>query len=172
MVTIDKESVEVSAGFAGLIAGALVGGPFVGVVLALASNYLSKQETEVGDVARGVGKASLEIFNFFAKVANKYNLGDKVGQATESALNKLKEYDGDAQVVSKIEETLKTTSEKLAELDKEYDLKAKTGDVLKKASDLNTQAFKKAEELNKEYKLTDKLSETVSKAVEEAKKSQ
>eukprot|EP00638_Chattonella_subsalsa_P014820 CAMPEP_0117826908 /NCGR_PEP_ID=MMETSP0949-20121206/6385_1 /TAXON_ID=44440 /ORGANISM="Chattonella subsalsa, Strain CCMP2191" /LENGTH=100 /DNA_ID=CAMNT_0005667227 /DNA_START=573 /DNA_END=871 /DNA_ORIENTATION=+ len=88
------------------------------------SNYASKQDSDVGEVARGVGKSALGVFNFVAKLASKYEFGDKVSKATGSVLDKLKEYDTDAQIVTKVESTLKTTSEKVAELDKEYNLKA------------------------------------------------
>jgi len=111
----------------------------------------------------------LGVFNFVAKLASKYEFGDKVSKATGSVLDKLKEYDTDAQIVTKVESTLKTTSEKVAELDKEYNLKAKTGELLKQAGDLSSAAVEKGIEYNKEYKLTDKISNSVSEAVQKIK---
>lgn len=169
LVVVEKENIEVFSGIAGLVAGSIVGGPFLGVILALGANFISKQDSDAGEAARGIGKTSLEVFNYGAKIFTKYGVGEKIGEATDSALNKLKEYDGEGQVVTKIESTLKATGEKISDLDKQYDLKAKTGEVLKKASSLNSEAINKAAELEKEYKLTDKVKQSIDEAVKKAK---
>lgn len=85
-------------------AGVLVFGPILGVILGLLTNYVAKTEGEVGDVARGLGKTSLDVFNYLVKVNSKYELGAKLSSASESLVEKLKEADGESQIVPKIEE--------------------------------------------------------------------
>lgn len=74
------------------------------MILGLITNYIAKTEGEAGDVARGVGKTSLDVFNYLVKVNSKYELGAKLSSASESLVDKLKEADGESQIVPKIEE--------------------------------------------------------------------
>ena len=68
-------------------AGFGVGGPVFGALSAALVNYDSKQDNEVGDVARGVGKVALDVFNFLTKLNNKYDLTDKAGTAAVDAID-------------------------------------------------------------------------------------
>ena len=58
-----------------------------GALSAALVNYVSKQDNEVGDVARGVGKVALDVFNFLTKLNNKYDLTDKAGTAAIDAIS-------------------------------------------------------------------------------------
>lgn len=79
-------------------------GPIFGILFGLLTNYAAKSENEVGEAARGVGKTALEIFNYIAKVNDKYQIGDKVTDASSKLYSKIKESEGDDSVVTKLEE--------------------------------------------------------------------
>jgi hypothetical protein len=50
-------------------------GPVVGVALGLLASYLARSsENEVGEVARGVGKTALEVYNYLIKLNDKYKV--------------------------------------------------------------------------------------------------
>ena len=60
------------------VAGLVLGGPVLAAITAVLGNYGSKQESEVGDVVRGVGKVSLDVYNFLLKMNAKYDISTKV----------------------------------------------------------------------------------------------
>lgn len=170
VVPADKEAIEVSAGLTTFILGSILINPIGGLVLGSAVNYISKQDSDASEVARGVGKVAIDSFNFVSKIFTKYDVGDKTSSALGEAVSGLKEKDTQYGVIEKAEATLKATSDKIAELDAEYDLKAKTGQVLVKASEVSTAAVEVVKELNEEYKITDKAVDAAKKAVESASK--
>lgn len=50
-------------------------GPVFGVVLGLLANYIARSsDNEVGEVARGVGKTALDVYNYLAKLNEKYKV--------------------------------------------------------------------------------------------------
>merc|ERR1719198_2003437 len=133
LVPVNEENIGAGASTLGAVAGVAVGGPVVGAVGAAVVNYVSKQDNELGDVARGIGKVALDVFNFATKLNSKYDLTDKL-----SALND--EYD----LVGKGKQVLWVAGDlsekaivKGIELNEEYELvdKAKTavGDAVAKA---------------------------------------
>lgn len=82
LVCVPSSSGSTSAGIVGAGAGiVLLGfGPVVGVALGLLASYLARSsENEVGEVARGVGKTALEVYNYLIKLNDKY----KVRSASE-----------------------------------------------------------------------------------------
>ena len=141
-----------------------------GALSAALVNYVSKQDNEVGDVARGVGKVALDVFNFLTKLNNKYDLTDKAGTAAIDAIDKVKEKDAEG-VLDKVEDALATTTDKLSALNDEYDLVGKGKQVLWVAGDLSEKAIMKGIELNDEYDLVDKAVDAGKEAVEKAKES-
>ncbi|CAM9482217.1 unnamed protein product [Chrysoparadoxa australica] len=169
IVQATTENVEFSAGVVGGLAGFLVGGPFLGAILAGITNYSSKQENEVGVAVRGVSTAALEVYNFLANFSAKYDLGSKTADVVDDTLTKIKK-SGDADTIEKVETTLKTTFSKAKELSNEYDLVAKGKQALGVAAELSDTAIEKTKELEKEYKVTDKVKESLSKAIDSAKK--
>lgn len=170
MIAIKDESVEFTAGVIGAVAGFVLGGPVVGAVGAAAANYISKQETEVSEVISAVSKSSLEVYNYLAKLDDKYELLSKTKKSLESALDKLKAGDNvDPETVAKVENALSQTTSKINEINEEYDLVGAGMTALGVAGDLVEKAIIKANELNAEYKLTDKALEALNKAVDTAK---
>ena len=90
LITVNEENIGAGASTLGGVAGFVVGGPVFGALSAALVNYVSKQDNEVGDVARGVGKVALDVFNFLTKLNNKYDLTDKAGTAAVDAIDKVK----------------------------------------------------------------------------------
>jgi len=96
--------VSYSATIAGASAGLVLLGPLAALFFGVAANYASKADNEAGEVARGVGKTLLDVWNYLAKINEKYNIGEKVGETTKELYTKVKESDGDDGAVAKVEE--------------------------------------------------------------------
>ena len=120
-------------------------------------------QTQVGEVVRGVGKVSLDVYNFLLKINGKYDLTDKAGAQLKDQLNKLKA-GSSGETIAKVEDALGKATSKFAELDKEYDLVEKGKQALGYAGDLSAKAIDKGIELNAEYKLTDQVVAKVTEA--------
>ena len=119
--------------------------------------------SQVGEVVRGVGKVSLDVYNFLLKINGKYDLTDKAGSQLKDQLNKLKA-GSSGETIAKVEDALGKATSKFAELDKEYDLVEKGKQALGYAGDLSAKAIDKGIELNAEYKLTDQVVAKVTEA--------
>ena len=119
--------------------------------------------TQVGEVVRGVGKVSLDVYNFLLKINGKYDLTDKAGAQLKDQLNKLKA-GSSGETIAKVEDALSKATSKFNELDKEYDLVEKGKQALGYAGDLSAKAIDKGLELNAEYKLTDQVVAKVTEA--------
>ena len=119
--------------------------------------------SQVGEVVRGVGKVSLDVYNFLLKINGKYDLTDKAGAQLKDQLNKLKA-GSSGETIAKVEDALGKATSKFAELDKEYDLVEKGKQALGYAGDLSAKAIDKGIELNAEYKLTDQVVAKVTEA--------
>ena len=122
-----------------------------------------RARTQVGEVVRGVGKVSLDVYNFLLKINGKYDLTDKAGSQLKDQLNKLKA-GSSGETIAKVEDALGKATSKFAELDKEYDLVEKGKQALGYAGDLSAKAIDKGIELNAEYKLTDQVVAKVTEA--------
>ena len=122
-----------------------------------------RARTQVGEVVRGVGKVSLDVYNFLLKINGKYDLTDKAGAQLKDQLNKLKA-GSSGETIAKVEDALSKATSKFNELDKEYDLVEKGKQALGYAGDLSAKAIDKGRELNAEYKLTDQVVAKVTEA--------
>ena len=167
IVAVNDANIKSSSALTGGAAGFLIGGPVLGAVAAAAGNYAAKQESEVGEVVRGVGKVSLDVYNFLLKINGKYDLTDKAGSQLKDQLDKLKAGNS-GETIAKVEDALSTATSKFAELDKEYDLLEKGKQAIGYAGDLSAKAIDKGLELNAEYKLTDQVVEKVTEATSAA----
>merc|ERR1719198_2403209 len=167
LVPVNEENIGAGASTLGAVAGVAVGGPVVGAVGAAVVNYVSKQDNELSDVARGIGKVALDVFNFATKLNSKYDLTDKAGSAALSAIDKVKEKDAEG-TLDKIEDAIATTTDKLSALNDEYDLVGKGKQVLWVAGDLSEKAIVKGIELNEEYDLVNKAGSAVKDAASKA----
>ena len=119
---------------------------------------------------RGVGKVSLEVYNFLLRLNGKYDLSDKAGAELRVQLEKVKAGKS-GETVAKVEDVVTKATSKFDELNKNYDLIEKSKQALGFAGDLSIKAIDKGLELNKEYKITDQVKDKVAEAVEKAKKS-
>merc|ERR1719460_3584922 len=156
LVPVNDENIKASSAVTAAGAGLVLGGPVLAVVTAALGNYATTTESEVGEVVRGVGKVSLDVYNFLLKLNGKYDVSDKAGDAIKEQLEKLKATESVA-TLGKVESALETATSKFAELDKEYDLVEKSKQALGYAGDLSVKAIDKGLELNDEYKITDQV---------------
>ncbi|KAJ8598883.1 hypothetical protein CTAYLR_009972 [Chrysophaeum taylorii] len=173
MVAVNEETVKTSASISSAAVGLVLGGPIFAVIAAVAGNYVATQDSEVGEVARGVGKVSIDVLNFLLRLNQKYDLSTKASDAATDAVAKLKEKDTDG-TLDQVTKVLSDTSGKITEINDEYDLVGKSKQAISYAGELSTKAIDKGIELNDEYKIVDKVTEavktTVEKGVDAAKK--
>mmetsp|Transcript_4382 Transcript_4382/g.13705 ORF Transcript_4382/g.13705 Transcript_4382/m.13705 type:complete len:227 (-) Transcript_4382:406-1086(-) len=167
LIKVTEETVQQAASISGATAGLVLGGPFFAIAGAIAGNYAAKQEGEVSEAVRGLGKAAIEFANFLVKLNSKYDLTSKASDAAGGAIAQLKEKDTDG-TIAKVESVLSDATSKASDLEKEYSLIDKAKQALGYAGDLSTQAVDKAIELNAEYKISDKVTETAKSTVEKA----
>uniref|UniRef100_A0A7S4R4D9 Uncharacterized protein n=1 Tax=Ditylum brightwellii TaxID=49249 RepID=A0A7S4R4D9_9STRA len=170
LVPIKEETIEFTAGLLGGVAGFAVGGPVLGAIGAAAANYAVKSDSEVAEVLGAVSKSSIEVYNYIAKLDAKFAVLENAKKSLESALDKLKASDNvDPDTVKKVEGALQSTTDKIKEVNEEYDLVGAGGTALGVIGDLVEKAVAKAGELNEEYKLTEKGLAALKDAVEKAK---
>lgn len=170
LVPIKEETVEFTAGLIGGLVGLSLGGPALAAVTAAAANYASKTDAEVGEVVSAVSKTAIEIYNYLAKLDDKYSVLAKAKSSLEEALDKVKgQGNVDPETIQKLETALDSTNKKIAEINDEYDLVGAGSTALGVVGDLVEKAVAKASELEKEYSLTDKAKEALAKAVDKAK---
>ena len=112
---------------------------------------------------RGVGKVSLDVYNFILKLNGKYDLTGKAGAAVTEQIEKLKAGES-GESVTKLTTTVDSVTSKISELNEEYDLLDKGKQAVGFAGDLSVKAIDKGIELNAEYKLTDQVVAKVTEA--------
>jgi len=173
LVPIKEDTVQFTAGLVGGAIGFAVGGPVLGAFAATATNYISKNDNEASEVISAVSKSSIEIFNYLKTLDSKYTLLKSAQSSLEEALEKLKAQNADSDTIQKIEDALKSTTDKITEVNDEYDIVGAGVTALGVVGDLVEKALVKAGELNDEYKLSDRalatIKEVSSKAVDAAK---
>lgn len=170
LVPIKEETVEFTAGLIGGAIGFAVGGPVIGAIGAALANYASKTDQEVGDLVSSVSKTAIECYNYLARLDAKYEVLNKAKGSLDDALEKVKKQDNvDPETIQKVETALKSTTDKIKEINDEYDLVGAGSTALSVVGDLVEKAVGKAGELNEEYELTSKAKTSLSQAVEKAK---
>lgn len=148
LVPMDKVTIKNSAAVTGGVLGLILGGPVIGLIIAAITNYVAKKNDEVGDVARGVGKTVIESYNFLNKVNAKYEITSKVGDAVGKAIDSV---DSESDVFEKVKTSLTTTTEKLGDLNEQYDIVGKCKEIAVTSATLSDAAIDKLLELNAKY---------------------
>jgi len=173
LVTINEETIEFTAGLVGGAAGLIIGGPIVAAIGAAAANYVSKTDSQAGDIVGQVSTTAIEVYNYLANLDSKFEVLSKAQSSLESALGKLKAQESvDPEAVEKVEKALASTKAKITEVNDEYDLVGAGTTALGVIGDLVEKTVKKASELNEEYSLTGKAKDALDGAVAKAKDAQ
>ena len=115
LVPVNDENIKASSAVTAAGAGLVLGGPVLAVVTAALGNYATTTESEVGEVVRGVGKVSLDVYNFLLKLNGKYDLSDKASAAVKEQLEKLKAGES-GETMTKVEDAVTTVTSKVGEL--------------------------------------------------------
>jgi len=173
LIPVNEATIEFTAGIiGGTTALVLGGGPVLAVVAAAAANYLSRKDDfgEVNELIQGISRASLETFNWFAKLDSKYSVVGKLQETLEDAINKLKNSSGEsAEAIASIEKTVSQTTKQLQELAADTDFFEGTKQALGAFGDVIETSLDKAASANQEYKLTERATGAVKKAIDKAK---
>ena len=172
IIPINESTIEFTAGvLGGTAALVLGGGPVLAVVAAAAANYLSRKDDlgEVNELIQGISRASLETFNWFAKLDSKYSMMGKLQKTLEDSIDKLKNSNAEnAETIAGIEQTISKTTKQLQELASEIDFFEGTKQALGAVGDVIETSVDKAASANQEYKLTERASGAVKKAIDKA----
>lgn len=172
MIAETEENIKTTSTVVGALTGFVLGGPIFSVGFAAAANYLATKDDDAGEVTKGIGQTSLQMWNFLLRLDDKYGissiLGKKAAGAVASAKTSLKE-GGSGDVVDQIDTALSTATDKLGELNKEYQLGDKAKSALSSAGDLSNQVIDAGLKANAENDYTGKLAESIKEAVNKAK---
>lgn len=162
LVKIDEVSITGGASVLGALAGFLVGGPWLALAgFVAAAAVVRKEDNDAATALKGVTNASLESVNFVAGVADKYEVGKKIGDAVDNAKSSSPD----------LAKAVDTVGDAYKSVDKDINIKDTMGSIVTSSSSLASQAVEKAGEINEKYKLTDQLSEKVGEVVDQAKTS-
>lgn len=146
IVPLDKVNIENASAVTGGILGLVLGGPVFALFLAAITNYVAKKENDSGEAIRGLGKTVIESYNYLNKINTKYLLTDKITGTVTKAVSSA---DADSEAVETVKKAYTTTTSKLAELNKQYDLTSKGKELLVAAGTLSDAALDKLVDLNK-----------------------
>lgn len=173
IIPLNSENIEFASGvLGGALALALGASPVFAVVAAAAANYVSKKDdlAEVTELVQGVSKASLNTFNWFAKLNSKYAIVGKISEGLDKSLDDLKNSKGEnAESVKKLEETVSKTTKQIKQLADEIDLIEGGKQALGAVGEVLETSIDKAVDANKEYKLTERATGAAKKAMGRAK---
>jgi hypothetical protein len=173
IIPVNRENVEFASGvLAGGFALALGASPVLAVVAAAAVNYVSKKDDlgELHELVQALSKASLNTFNWIAKLDSKYSILGKLTESLDKSIGELKNSDGEsAETFKSIEETVSKTTKQIQKLADEIDLLEGGKQALGAVGEVLETSIDKAVDANKEYKLTERAAEAAKKAVERAK---
>jgi len=160
LVKVDNSSTMAASSLFGAITGFLFGGPwlaFAGFVAA--ASLVRKEDNDAADALKSVSAAGLKSVNFVAGVADKYEVGKKLGDAVDSAKESSPQL---AKVVDQVSDAYKS-------MDQDINVKDTLGSIVTSADSLAAQAADKAGEVNEKYNVTGKITETVDDLISKAK---
>lgn len=174
LVSINKDTVEFTAGLLGATASIiLLGGlanPALAAAVAATTNYLSKTEGDVGDIVRGLTKRGIESYNHIAKLGAKYEVLQKSRDVIAKVLSGTRD---DPEYVGKLEMALSKTTSQMEKVLKEYDLVhyglillRTTGNLIELSVDGAVGSAKSIANINRESKLLERVTDTVGDAVQ------
>jgi len=173
IIPINRENVEFASGVLALgTALALGASPILAVVAAAAVNYVSRKDDleELNELVLAISKASLNTFNWIARLDTKYTLLGKLSESLDNSISELKSSNSDnAETYKKIEETVSKTTEQISRLATEIDLLDGGKQALGAVGEVLESSIDKALDANKEYKLTERAAEAAKKALDKAR---
>merc|ERR1711918_120285 len=112
------------------------------------------------------GKTVVESYNFCTQVNSKYQISDQLG---EKLSNTIDSSVADLEQLGAVVNTLKTTSTKIGELNREYDLVTKLKRMASAASVISDAIFENVNKLNDKYDFVKIMRETTVSAIDSVK---
>tara|TARA_B110000305_G_C19283877_1_gene560699 strand:+ start:464 stop:862 length:399 start_codon:yes stop_codon:yes gene_type:complete len=127
---------------------------------------------EVTNAVNTVSKGGLALFNYLKGVDEKYELLEKSRVQLQTSYDSLvaKQGGANSDTLQKVSDALETTTNKIGELNAEYDLVGGGKQVLGVLGDLTEKVVAKALDLNTEYELTGKAKAALDEAINKVKK--
>mmetsp|Transcript_18525 Transcript_18525/g.26655 ORF Transcript_18525/g.26655 Transcript_18525/m.26655 type:complete len:186 (+) Transcript_18525:1059-1616(+) len=175
IVPVNEDSVEFTSGLVFGAAGLAIGGPAGAIAAALIGNYLSRDK--IGDntassLVQGLSRSVIELYNTIAKIQNDNEILNKSRDfIAKDVVGRVKTLDGvDVESVNKVEETLSSTTKKVAELNEEYDFVGSAGQALRVFGDIFEMTVMKLTDLNEELQVTERAADAIKSGVESVEK--
>eukprot|EP00419_Tripos_fusus_P007961 CAMPEP_0172681602 /NCGR_PEP_ID=MMETSP1074-20121228/17572_1 /TAXON_ID=2916 /ORGANISM="Ceratium fusus, Strain PA161109" /LENGTH=252 /DNA_ID=CAMNT_0013500131 /DNA_START=74 /DNA_END=832 /DNA_ORIENTATION=- len=157
IVAVNDENIATTASILAGLAGALLGGVWIGGALFAAGAYLSRKDGEVSSAIKGVASSALDALNFGADMNQKYTVTDKIGGALSGVVEKAKESVGDNETVKTINDAVDKAGEAVSKIDKDINIKGTVGNVVAATSEFAADAVERVVDVNEEYKVTEQI---------------
>jgi len=157
LVVVNEESVATTASLLAGLAGALLGGVWVGGALFAAGSYLSRKDGDLSTAIKGVASSALEALNFGANLNSKYTVTDQIGGALSNAVDGVKSSAGDNEAFKTVSTAVDGVGKAVGDLDKDVNIKGTVGNVVSAASEFAADAVDRVVEVNEEYKVTEQI---------------
>lgn len=167
LIVVNDENTATTASILAGLAGALLGGVWIGGTLFAAASYLSRQEGDIPKAIKGVAQSALEALNFGANLNSKYTVTDQIGGAVGGAVDKVKETTGDNEVTKTLSNTADTVGKAVSDLDRDVNIKGTVGNVVSAASEFAADAVERVVEVNEEYKVTEQIADKAKDVAEQ-----
>mmetsp|Transcript_88341 Transcript_88341/g.175653 ORF Transcript_88341/g.175653 Transcript_88341/m.175653 type:complete len:255 (-) Transcript_88341:223-987(-) len=157
LVVLNDENVATTASILAGLAGALLGGVWIGGALFAAGAYLSRKDDDVSLAFKGVASSALNALNFGANLNQKYEVTDKIGGALSGAVAKAKESVGENETAKKISDAVDKAGEVVSKIDQDTNIGGTVGNVVSATSEFAAEAVERVVDVNEEYKVTEQI---------------
>ncbi|CEL92441.1 unnamed protein product [Vitrella brassicaformis CCMP3155] len=157
--------VEFAAANVGFVLGLILINPIFGLVFASLFNYASKQQGEVGEIFRVLGRFVVDIVNLVVSADSRFGLADKAKSAAGKAYDNIKGNLEDPTPLSNAEKTLTDLGSRLKEFDEKNDARGTLLRWTATAGQYAGQFYDQLGELNKEYNLTGQAADRINTSI-------
>lgn len=156
LLKINEENTIIAASVLPGAIGFFIFGQSIWVAGALfvAGAWCARQQgNDVGEALKGTSEVSMGLLNFGAGVVDKYAIGDKIGNAFNSALEKT----GNQEAATKIREAVENVKESIADVDEDVGILSAVGNIVGTGGELANKAVNKVVSLSDEFKITEQI---------------
>eukprot|EP00929_Paragymnodinium_shiwhaense_P104312 TRINITY_DN6863_c0_g1_i1.p1 TRINITY_DN6863_c0_g1~~TRINITY_DN6863_c0_g1_i1.p1 ORF type:complete len:348 (+),score=88.61 TRINITY_DN6863_c0_g1_i1:107-1150(+) len=141
IIKLTEENIMTTAGLLGGLLGLFVGGFWLGAAVFASFSYMSREQKDntFSKGLRGIARGTIEVLNYTAKMDEKYELTNKVGDGFTKVAEKAKQEkqtSGFGQFVSNMGEAMQA-------FDKDVGIMRTAGTITSSASDVAASALNK-----------------------------
>lgn len=126
LIPFKREPIVGAASVASAMIGFILSGPILSALFAAVANYCAKRDNDPGRAFRGIGKASIESYNFINEMNAKYNITGQVVGSIDSAISAAAK---GSKSIADLRTSFQATTARLIEIDQEFDVVSKGQNV-------------------------------------------